>query len=311
MDDHAAALTANLSFVAVVFVFRKQWLRFALGLTILILAYTSALPRDVERGQRRYATRNFFGVKKVIFDQDRNRYKLLHGDTLHGMESRDPVRSGQPIAYYHPTGPAGDVMRAIESRPDQHVGVVGLGAGSMAFYASPKRRMTFFEIDPQVASIAHGFFTHTRRCGQKCDVVLGDGRLAIEQAGDGEFDVLLLDAFSSDSIPAHLMSREALQLYLRKLKPDGIVLFHVSNRYLRVEQLAAALLEDAGMKAIVRNDDDESAYGKTGSDYVAGAREFRHFGALAHDANWVPADSAGVPVWTDDYSNLWSLVRWR
>src|SRR5262249_49332828 len=148
--------------------------------------------------------RDFFGIKKVVFDLDSNMRKLLHGDTLHGVESMDPMLSGKPLSYYHETGPVGDIMNLIASRPNQHVGVVGLGTGSMAGWARPNRHITFFDIDLQVYPIAHDFFTYLRRCADACNVVIGDGRLSIEKQPDGEFDVLMLDAFSSDSIPAHL-----------------------------------------------------------------------------------------------------------
>src|SRR5207302_2687854 len=144
---------------------------------------------------------------------------------------------------------------------------------------------TFFYIDPQVYDISSHFFTFLRRCDKNCDVVLGDGRLAIEKVPDGEFDVLMLDAFDSDSIPAHLVSREAVQIYLKKLKPNGLILFHVSNRYMDVESLASAVLLDAGLQGLVRYDDNEEATGKASSDYVAAARNSDAFGALQDDDN--------------------------
>jgi len=309
-QNHIAAAVANTAFLLVVFMFRKHHARFAACLTVLVLAYSFALPEFIEKGERMYVVRNFFGVKKVLFDLGGNRRKLLHGDTLHGLESQDPAKAGLALSYYHPTGPAGDVMRILETRPPQHIGVAGLGAGTMAAYANALRHITFFDVDPQVAFIARGFFTFTRRCGDNCDVVLGDGRLAIQQYPDGEFDLLMLDAFSSDSIPSHLVSREAVQIYLRKLKPDGLMLFHVSNRYLKVEQLVASLIQDAGLVGLVRNDNDESIYGKTGSDYVVAARAIEHLNSLPDDESWYPVDADGVAPWTDDYSNLLGIVRW-
>src|ERR1043166_1515032 len=169
---------------------------------------------------------------------------------------------------------------------DQHIGVIGLGTGSMAGWARPNRRVTFFDIDPQVYDIASHFFTFLRRCGSNCNVVIGDGRLAIEKFPDRGFDVLLLDAFDSDSIPAHLVSREAVQLYLKKLKPNGVIMFHVSNRYMNVEGLVAALIVDASLEGLVRYDDDEEPKGKTSSDYVVAARHPGDLGSLENDTNW-------------------------
>ena len=182
----------------------------------------------------------------------------------------------------------------------------------MAGWTRPNRHITFFDIDPQVQDIALGFFTFLRRCDKNCDVVIGDGRLAIEKAPDGEFDVLMLDAFASDSIPAHLVSREAVQLYLKKLKPNGLILFHVSNRYMKVESLVSALILDAGLQGLVRYDDDEEPAGKTSSDYVVAALHAEDIAALEKNDGWTPVEKpANIQPWTDDYSNMLNIVRWQ
>src|SRR5438094_2978258 len=201
-------------------------LRFAFALVVLIVGYRLALPGFLDDYEVLKIDRDFFGIKKVVYDLDSNMRKLLHGDTLHGIESRDPALIGKPLSYYHETGPVGDIMKLISVRPNQHVAVVGLGTGTMAGWARPDRHITFFDIDPQVYDIAHNFFTYLRRCADACNVVIGDGRLSIEKEPDRDFDVLMLDAVNSDSIPAHLVSREAVHMYLRKLKPNGLVLFH-------------------------------------------------------------------------------------
>ena len=216
---------------------RKRWLS-AAAVASLIIGYAIYLPHTLaEEGDTVFVTRNFFGVKRVV--DEGNERKLLHGDTLHGIESRDPSRSGELMIYYHREGPLGDVMEMMRDRRNQHIGVIGLGTGSIAGYAGPSRRVTFFEIDPDVEMIAVRFFTFLSRCGNQCDVVSGDGRLSIARYPQAEFDLLVLDAFSSDAIPPHLLSREAIDLYLSKLKPDGALLFHVSNRYLKVKDLVA------------------------------------------------------------------------
>ncbi len=303
---------ANVGFALVVYSFRERRWRFALALAILIAGYSIALPPLLEDDSPQlYTARNFFGIKKVVFDPDSNMRKLLHGDTMHGLESLDPMLAGQPLSYYHETGPVGDVMKMLSARPNQHIGVVGLGTGSMAGYTAPNRQITFFDIDPQVYGIAHNYFTFLKRCDKRCDIRIGDGRLSIEKMPDKEFDLLLLDAFNSDSIPAHLVSREAIQTYLSKLKPDGLILFHVSNRYMDVESLVSAVVTDAPLEARVRYDDDEEPTGKSTSDYVVAARRVEDLGALAEDANWVPVMKPdGVAPWTDDYSNMLAILRW-
>ena len=310
--EHAWSIAGYLFIALIAFAFHR--LRWVFAPIAAVLALTSALAfaSSIERGERLHVARDFFGVKKVIYEVQNNQRKLLHGDTMHGLEGLDPARAGQPLSYYFPDSPLGNVMTMMQDRPDQHIGVVGLGAGTIAAYAQPNRRITFFEIDPQVEFIAKRFFTFLPRCGAGCDVVLGDGRLSILRAPDQDFDLLILDAFTSDAIPAHLLSREALEIYQEKLKPDGIVAFHVSNRYLRVRELVSALAIDAGLPALVRSDDDDSQFGKARSVYVIVARNPDAFGVLRQDPNWEGVTRPeSIEPWTDDYSNLWSLLRWQ
>lgn len=314
--DVTGNLKASLGTAAVLAVVTllgaRRRIRFALALAVLIAGYRHALPGFLEDYTVLQVRRNFFGIKKVVYDLDSNVRKLLHGDTLHGVESMDPTLAGQPLSYYHETGPVGDIMKVISSRPNQHVGVVGLGTGTMAAWGRPDRRITFFDIDPQVVDISQHFFTYLRRCASNCDVVIGDGRLMIEKTPDADLDVLMLDAFNSDSIPAHLVSREAVQMYLKKLKPNGMILFHVSNRYMDVESLVAAVTLDSSLEALVRYDDNEEPTGKTSSDYVVAAREADHFGELVDDENWTKLDKPSkIQPWTDDYSNMLAILRWR
>jgi SAM-dependent methyltransferase len=306
-----AALLPDVALFMTVFAFRKRRLRFALSYMVLLIGYALTMPSLVEDAERLYVARNFFGVKKVVFDVDQTARKLLHGDTMHGVESVNPQMSGEPLSYYHPSGPVGDAMSLLESRADQRIGVVGLGTGTMAAYGGAHRHVTFFDVDPQVEWIARRFFTYLRRCGGHCDVVIGDGRIGIAQQPDRHFDFVMLDAFSSDSIPAHLVSREAIQLYVSKLKPDGFLLFHVSNRYLDVQNLVAAVLADSSLTALVRIDRDEAAPGKVGSDYVIAARRIEDLGGIVHNVNWQQPAPNAVKPWTDDYSNILALIKWR
>jgi SAM-dependent methyltransferase len=307
-QNASLAVGAALALATLV-AFRRR-IRFALTLAVLIVGYRLALPGFLDDYQTLKLARDFFGIKKVVFDLDSNMRKLLHGDTLHGMESQDPTLSGKPLSYYHETGPVGDIMKLISVRPNQHVAVVGLGTGSMAGWGRPDRHITFFDIDPQVEDIARSFFTYLKRCDTNCNIVIGDGRISIEKSPDNEFDVLMLDAFNSDSIPAHLVSREAVQMYLKKLKPNGLILFHVSNRYMDVESLVSAVSLDVGLHGLVRYDDDEEPTGKTSSDYVVVARNTEAFGDLNSDENWEVVKPKAIRPWTDDYSNMMSIVRW-
>jgi SAM-dependent methyltransferase len=285
---------------------RARWL-VATILASLILAYGLYLPPLLgEKGDVVFVTRNFFGVKKVVDDVDRR--ELLHGDTLHGIESLDPQLQGEPMIYYHREGPLGDVMTVMNDESDRRVAVVGLGAGSIAGYAGPHRHVTFFEIDPDVETIAARYFTFLRRCGNNCDIVSGDGRLSIARSPDEAFDLIVLDAFSSDSIPPHLLSIEALRLYRSKLKPDGALLFHVSNRYLKVNELVAALATSARIPALIR--DDKTASSKSQSVYVVLSDSSEFLRKLQASAAWKPVEQPNIRVWSDDYSNLLELLKW-
>jgi predicted O-methyltransferase YrrM len=312
LEDMKSSLAVDAVLILFAFLVQKRRIRFALTFAVLIAGYRLALPGFLDDYETLRIARDFFGIKKVVFDLDSNMRKLLHGDTLHGLESQDPALNGVPLSYYHETGPVGDVMHLLSTRPNQHVAVVGLGTGTMAGWFRPNRHITFFDIDPQVYDISYHFFTYLRRCGSDCDVVIGDGRLSLEKTAANEFDLIMLDAFNSDSIPAHLVSREAVRMYVQKLKPNGLILFHVSNRYMDVESLVSAVAFDTGLEGRVRFDEDEEPTGKTGSDYVIVAKRTDDFGELKENENWTPIEKpAEIQPWTDDYSNMMAIVRWR
>jgi len=289
--------------------------RFAPAFAVFMLAYAFILPRYIEGANRVYTARNFFGVKKVVDDPATRLRKLLHGDTIHGIESTDAARAGRPLSYYYDGGSVSDVIKSLVQRGGaQRVAVLGLGAGSMAAFADVTHHVRFYEIDPAIEPIARQYFTFLARCGPNCDVVIGDGRLQLAREPDAGFDLLVLDAFSSDSVPTHLVSREAVRMYLSKLKPDGLLLFHVSNRYLNVEKLVSALVADAGLVALSRFDEagDLRGLGKSSANHVVAARKPEDLAPIAARPGWTKLHPPGdFQPWTDDYSNLLSLIRWH
>jgi hypothetical protein len=307
---------AHTAFFFVAYKFKNNVRRFAMCFAVLMLAYTLFLPAFFEGATRVYSARNFFGIKTVLDVPAPHLRELLHGDIIHGIESTDPARSGEPLSYYYPGGSVSNVVDLLRSREKpERFAVLGLGTGTMAAYADASHHVRFYEIDPTVDTIARRYFTFLGRCGANCDVVIGDGRLQLAQEHDGTFDLLLLDAFSSDSVPTHLLSREAVQMYLSKLTPDGILLFNVSNRFLDVHKLVSVLVSDAGLVAFSRFDDapaDLKKLGKSPAQHLAAARHLEDLNGLAGKAGWTRISRpAGFQPWTDDYSNLLSVIRWH
>jgi SAM-dependent methyltransferase len=313
-DTEAVAL-AHTVLVFAGYKLRKQPQRFAWAFAVFMLAYAFILPGYIEGANRLFTARNFFGVKKVLDDPALQLRTLRHGDTTHGIESTDPARAGLPLSYYYQGGSVSDVVDIIRLRQrPQRIGVLGLGAGTMASYADATHHVTFYEIDPSIELIARQYFTFLSKCGSNCDVIVGDGRLQLSREADGTFDLLLLDAFSSDSVPTHLLSREALRMYLAKLKPDGLLIFNVSNRYLNVEKLVSALVADEGLVSFSRFDDagELRKTGKSSANHLAAAHRLEDLRALATRSGWTRvARPADFQPWTDDYSNLLSLIRWH
>lgn len=298
----------------VVFSLRARPIRFGLAVAALILA--GAIPQGDGRSVL-VQERSFFGVYRVVEDVRPVTGRLLFdGTTLHGAQSLDPSLRMEPTTYYTTTGPVGDVFAAWSGRPTgARIGVVGLGTGSLACYGATGEKWTFFEIDPLVEQIAEdpSLFTFLRDCPSEQRVVIGDGRLSLRRAGPATFDMLILDAFSSDAIPVHLITREALALYRSKLGPDGVLLFHISNRYLDLHPVLGTLAEDAGLASLARDDnsvtDADRRVWKTVSSWVVMAPDLAALGGLRDDADWYPL-AAGDDLWTDDYSDVFGVVNW-
>jgi hypothetical protein len=298
------------------FGFSRRPLRFALSIAAIFAAatlYTS------DQGQVLHAERSFFGIHRVLLDPSEGFHVIAHGGTLHGRQNLDPARAREPLSYYAASGPIGQVMAASSSAHERRrVAVIGLGAGSLACYSRPDQTWIFYEIDPSVEWIARNpaYFTFLRDCAPTAKVELGDARLALVHAADQSYDLMVLDAYSSDSTPIHLITREALALYRAKLAPGGVLAFHISNQYLDLKPVLGDLARDAGLIALFQDDlvldPDEAARGKSASQWVIMARDQAHFGELAGDRRWQPLEGRpGSSVWTDDFSSILSVLRWR
>lgn len=278
--------------------------RLALGLVAILAA--GRFDRSVVD-----ASRTFYGVMRV--DDVRGVRRFLHGTTLHGLQHLSVKRRGEPVAYYSPASPIGQVMTALGPSLDgRSVGVVGLGVGMLLAHARPAQRWTFYELDPEVVRLARRHFTWLREARAPWSVVTGDARRTLMRDRSARHGLLVLDAFSSDAIPTHLVTREALALYLSRIDGRGAIAFHVTNRHVALDGVVAALARDAGLTALVGHATAEGPDGPIPTTWVILARRPEHLGSLATDPRWrrVDATATGRP-WTDDFSNVLSVIRWR
>lgn len=296
--------------------FASRPIRFALGALAILLATIFGLQ---PRMHTIFLARDFFGIHRVeVFPWQPGVHFLRHGSTVHGMQDLDPERNRVPLMYFSRSGPLGQIMATIPEELKQRVAVVGLGAGTVACYADARQRWTFFEIDPEVVRIARDprYFTYLRDCPAEVNVVLGDARLSLGANADGQFGLMILDAYNSDTIPLHLVTREALVLYARKLKPNGVLAFHITNRHFDLEPVFGALARDSGLSALCQTDfvteEEAERTGKVASRWVVMAHDPLQLHALARDRRWQPPRrQEGVGGWTDDYASLFSVFDWR
>jgi spermidine synthase len=307
---------ARLAFIGIigilVFGFRKRPFRYGLGVGAALLVYASMIPN----GDVLTQSRSFFGVYRVKLTSDGLARQLFHGTTVHGAQMLAKDFALEPVAYYSRQGPLGQVFEAFrKGRPDLHVGLVGLGVGSTLCYARPDDRWTLFEIDPMVAEIARNdsFFSFMRDCdkSESAELLLGDARLRLQGLPDASLDLMVLDAYNSDAIPIHLMTREALALYRAKLTPGGVLMFHVSNRWLNLPQILSALVSEAQMAALfqIHNPDETSPKHAYTSYWVAVALRAADLSMLQDSGDWQELPAVDRRPWTDDYSNIIDVIR--
>jgi len=262
-----------------------------------------------------HSERSFFGVMRVAEFNDPGMggpvRMLMHGTTLHGAQATDPVEACLPSLYYAPSTPIGQVTDALQiARPAVSIGVVGLGTGAMAAYRRPADDLTFFEIDPMVDRIARDptWFTYISDCAQgPVETVLGDARLTLAYQPDDRFDMLLIDAFSSDSIPTHLLTREAITDYLRVVKDDGVVVLHLSNRHLELAMPtvnAARLAGAHDRHQIYVEREGLPVMAEASTEALILSPTAEGLALFADDPRWKTIAPNEVRPWTDDYVNV-------
>ncbi len=270
-------------------------------------------------GRTLHMERNFFGVSRVTLSPNGDFRQFVHGRTIHGRQFLDLERAGTPLTFFHPAGPVGDIFANFRTLPVQRtVGVIGLGVGSMAAYARPDESWTFYDIDPSVLRIAqdtHYFTFLARACAANLRLVEGDARLRLHESPSANYGLFAIDAFTSDAIPMHLITREALELYLDKLADGGLLVFHISNRYLDLEPVLGNVAQDLHLAALGWDDNNltpaDYAAGRERSFWVVMARKSADLAGFAHNQRWQRLrPRASVGVWTDDFSSPLKVFVW-
>jgi hypothetical protein len=307
MTDHPGRLAAALALVVAMLVARRRGILAAVVVTmiaVLALRDTTSAGIRFERG--------FYGAIRV--EEADGFHQLVHGTTIHGYQFIDSAKHGVPTSYYGRPGPLGQLITSIESARGNvgRFGVVGLGVGTVASYVTAKDSITYYEIDPIIVKIAEdrSLFTYLSDAKGPVDIVLGDGRRQLERS-QNRYDLLVIDAFSSDAIPVHLLTTEALRTYRDRLAPGGMLAVHISNRYLDLEPVVGAISDDLGMAAIAGHfvaDETQEAEGTTGSDWIILAAEPSTLDGL-RGSLWAPVRrEADVRAWTDDRADLLSVL---
>jgi SAM-dependent methyltransferase len=260
--------------------------------------------------------RNFYGsvqVEESYYQQYRNGSfrALTHGTITHGMQCMDEGHRTDPMTYYNPDNGVGQILTRLKAKPGAHIAIVGMGAGCTACYAVKGQRWRYYEINPGIQDLAlkhFTFFKDAQARGVEVTSVLGDGRLTLEREPNQNFDLILLDAFSGDAIPMHLLTREAFDIYKRHLKPDGIVIPHITNRYISLAPMLKSMAKDLGWHTarVILDEDDYFDY-----------TDFFLMSPSAESLKDMPMDTAAetdnepvnVPMWTDLRHNLFEVLN--
>ena len=308
----AMILAAALALVGLALV---PWRVLALGVLGAAMLVQGGLQtiKDSREGLR---TRSYFGIYTVRDYPSEQQRTLAHGTTLHGRQSTDPAARCLPLTYYGPGSGAGiafaNASRLVPGRA--MVGVVGLGTGSLLGYARPGQSWTVFEIDEAVLDLSRqGKFTYLSGCAPGTQIVLGDARLKLAQVRPGTYDLLAIDAFSSDSIPLHLFTHEAFGVYMQALAPRGVLVVHISNRFIDLEPALSAAVKARGLHAAVREDSPPDQNVWTGSTWVMISRDPARLDELAKLAPAMPFRPLKPPaprLWTDDHASILPYVTW-
>ena len=321
LDDHRVWVIGAVGVLSALLALglnANRWKIFATVVVALVLI--RAYPSDDGRVE---TVRSFFGVHKIVVTPHGQYHVLMHGTTIHGAQKFQnddgtPVTGRpEPISYYHKDGGIGRAITAIRERKGAplRVAVIGLGSGTLTCASEPGENWKFFEIDQSMVDTASDpkYFTYIRNCEPNLKPVIGDARLTFAREPDGVYDMIIVDAYSSDAIPIHLATQEAMKIYKDKLAPQGVVVMHVSNRHLELESVVVGIADANGMKSWVYDEDsDRDGEYIFATDVVVSARAEADVGKLASSDVWEETEAdKRQRVWTDDYSNMLGAVYRR
>jgi SAM-dependent methyltransferase len=260
--------------------------------------------------------RNFYGVVRTRDFGDPAPFRAMyHGPINHGGQLLDPERRGEATTYFGPTSGYGRVFQSLPDAP-RRVGIIGLGAGALAAYSRKGDVFRFYEIDPQVAAVAvveFSFLKDSKDRKAQIDLIFGDGRLSLEREEPQNYDVLAIDAFAGDSIPMHLLTREAMQAYVRHLKPGGVIVFQATNRFIDIAPVVERLANEAGLTAVLVADEPSGSgadYWRSSTDQIIVTRNAALLAAAAIRSVAVPLQPReNFRVWTDDFYNMLRVLK--
>ncbi len=338
-DDLFSIDTAKQLFFAIFLIHLYYRMPFTAGASLLLIFAMLQATGTPSETRVLHRERSFFGILKVsrlsTDGQTRDSdlkiagvvdifHRLHHGHTLHGVERRVKVRERFPLSYYSREGPIGALFRTgLINRNCKNIGVVGLGAGTLAWYGRSWQSMDFFEIDPAMIRIARNpeFFSFLTDSQAAWRIIAGDARVKLHEIPDSSYDLLIIDAYSSGSVPMHLLTLQAFELYRSKIRPDGLIVFHVSNRYLKLEPIIRRICDQLGMnclEAFYEPERDSIRYDwydqdqMAGSHWVAASPRREKLDLLKNTGLWKPMpEYANYKLWTDDYASLLQVYNWR
>jgi predicted membrane-bound spermidine synthase len=298
-----------------------QWIvekrRLLIPTAAVSIVVAAAVARDFLLGDQTlvWQGRSFYGVVTVTETrgEPETRYRLIrNGRITHGMQFTAPSKRGLPTSYYGPDSGLGQALAYLKTRQGLRVGDVGLGAGTLAAYARSGDVYRFYEINPQVIDLAQEQFTYLSDCPGEVEIVAGDGRLSLEREANQHYDLLVLDAFSGDAIPTHLLTTEVFETYKRHLSPDGALCIHVSNRYLDLTGVVRRLAERHGFGVVhvdQREDGRREEMGIYGSDWMVLSKNNDLLAAIDRYVAKPTTDAVEAPLWTDDHTDLFRILK--